>query len=168
VKKEKMFCGLVSILRWDKEIFQEKKELGPMKKNNPGEKRVLIVDEDPDILDFLAGETRKICLSCQFEKADTFSQAVDSMFSGKYDLVILDFPGIRGPYLLNLALLREIPVVVLVSFNSFSIEANHLFQKGIKGLLPKKNLSEIGPVLENLLSPKNPPAFPCGPMGLIS
>ena len=136
-----------------------------MKKNNSGEKRILIVDEDPEILDFLTGETRKIGLNYQFEKADTFPQAVDSMFSGRFDLVILDFPGIRGPYLLNLALLREIPVVVLVSFNSFSIEANHLFQKGIKGLLPKENLSEIGPVLENLLSPKNPPASPGRPNG---
>jgi cellulose biosynthesis protein BcsQ len=126
------------------------------------------VDEDPNVLDFLAGETRKIGLNYQFEKADTFSQAVDSMFSGRYDLVILDFPGIRGPYLLNLALLREIPVVVLVSFNSFSIEASHLFQKGIKGLLPKENLSKIGQVLENLLSPKNPPASSGGLKGMIS
>jgi DNA-binding response OmpR family regulator len=129
-------------------------------KNNLGDKRILIVDEDQNILNFIKEETRKIGLNYQFEKADTFSQAVDSMFSGRYDLVILDFPGIRGPYLLNLALLREIPIVVLVSFNSFSIEANHLFQKGIKGLLPKENLSEIGPVLENLLSPRNPPASP--------
>ena len=102
------------------------------------------------------------------KRPDTFPQAVDSMFSGRYDLVILDFPGIRGPYLLNLARLREIPVVVLVSFNSFSIEANHLFQKGIKGLLPKENLSEIVPVIENLLSPKNPPVPPVGRKGMFS
>lgn len=138
-----------------------------MKKINPGEKWVLIVDEDPNILDFLAIETRKIGLTYQFEKADNFPQAVDSMFSGRYDLVILDFPGIRGPYLLNLALLRQIPVVVLVSFNSFCLEANHLLQKGIKGLLPRENLSEIGPVLESLLSPKDPPASPGGPLGTI-
>jgi CheY-like chemotaxis protein len=136
-----------------------------MKKKNHDNKQILIVDNDPDILNFLKGETRKIGLSCQFEKVDTFPQAVDSMFSGRFDLVILDFPGIRGPYLLNLALLREIPIVVLVSFNSFSIEADHLFQKGIKGVLPKENLSEIGPVLENLLSPKNPSASPVGLSG---
>ena len=139
-----------------------------MKKNNLDERLILIVDEDPNLLDFLAGETRKIGLNYQFEKAESFPQAVDSMFSGRYDLVILDFPGIRGPYLLNLARLREIPVVVLVSFNSFSIEANHLFQKGIKGLLSKENLSEIVPVIVNLLSPKNPPIPPVGPKGMFS
>jgi CheY-like chemotaxis protein len=139
-----------------------------MKRNKLGEKRILIVDEDTNVLDFLTGETQKSGLNYQFEKADTFPQAVESMFSGRFDSVILDFPGIRGPYLLNLALLREIPVVVLVSFNSFSIEAHHLFQKGIKGLLPKENLSEIVPVIESLLSPKNPPATPIGLKGMFS
>jgi DNA-binding response OmpR family regulator len=89
-----------------------------MKKNNIEDKRILIVDEDPDILIYLEGETRKTGLNYQFDKADTFSQAVDSMFSGRYDLVMLDYPGIRGPYLLNLAFLREIPVVLLISSNS--------------------------------------------------
>jgi len=123
-----------------------------MKKTNRDQKRILIVDENPDLLDFLEEETRKTVLNYRFDKADTFPRAIDLMFSGAYDLVILDFPGIRGPYLLNLAFLREIPVVLLTSINLFSIEAHHLFEKGIKGLLPKEKIGEIIPILENLFS----------------
>ena len=123
-----------------------------MKKTNRNPKRILIVDENSDLLVFLEEETRKNGLKYQFDKADTFPRAIDLMFSGVYDLVILDFPGIRGPYLLNLAFLREIPVVLLTSINLFSIEAYHLFEKGIKGLLPKEKIDEIVPILEKLFS----------------
>ena len=139
-----------------------------MKKKNLGNKRILIVDQNPEILKFLEEETRKIGVIYQFEKADTFPQAVDSILSGQYDLVILDFPGIRGPYLLNLAVLREIPVVLLVSINFFSFEAHHLLEKRIMGLLPKENLSEIIPVIENLLSQKSSSDPPGGSKDVIS
>ena len=125
-----------------------------MKKNNHKGKLILIVVEDPDFLPFLKEEARRMGLNYQFEKVDTFTQAVDSMVSGSYDLMILDFPGIRGPYLLNLAFLREIPVVLLVSFTFFPLEAEHLLEKGIKGFLPKEDLSKIIQVIENIFSSK--------------
>ncbi|MBI4767075.1 MAG: hypothetical protein HY787_21220 [Deltaproteobacteria bacterium] len=123
-----------------------------MKKRIVEDKRILIVDENPNILNVLEKETRKTGLNYHFDKADTFSRAVDSLFSKRYDLVILDFPGIRGPYLLNLAFLREIPVVLLVSNNLFPLEAHYFQEKGIKGLLPKEKIMEIIPALENLFS----------------
>ena len=123
-----------------------------MKKTIKGEKRILIVDEDPDILNYLAEETRETGLNFQFDKADTFSLAVDAIFSGSYDLVMLDFPGIRGPYLLNLAFLRAIPAALLVSNNFFPLEAQYLPGKGISGLFSKDNLSEIIPAIKSLFS----------------
>lgn len=123
-----------------------------MRKTNCNYKRILIVDENPDLLDFFEEETLGNGLNYRFDKADSFPQAINLMFSGVYDLVILGFPGIRGPYLLNLAFLKEIPVVLVTSINLFSIEASHLFEKGIKGLLPKEKIGEIVPILENLFS----------------
>jgi len=123
-----------------------------MRETDSNYKRVLIVDENSDLLDFLEEETRKTGLKYRFDNANTFSRAVDLMFSGAYDLVILDFPRIRAPYLLNLAFLREIPVVLLTSINLLSIEAYHLFEKGIKGLLPKEKIEEVVPILEKLFS----------------
>ncbi len=128
-----------------------------MKKKIKEEKRILIVDEDPDILNYLAEETRKTGLNYQFDKADTFSLAVDAIFSGSYDLVMLDFPGIRGPYLLNLAFLRAVPTALMVSHNFFPLEAPYLPGKGISGLLSKDNLSEIVPALKNLFSSMKSP-----------
>jgi hypothetical protein len=117
-------------------------------------KKILIVDENPEMLSFLEGETSKIGLNYQFAKVDSLTQAVDSMISGGYDLMILDFSGIRGPYFLNLAFLREIPVFLLVSFTFFPLEAEHLLEKGVEGLLPRENLSEIIPTLKNIFSSK--------------
>jgi DNA-binding NtrC family response regulator len=123
-----------------------------MKKKDLEDKKILIVDENPNILNFLEKEILKTGLNYQFDKADTFSLAVDSLFSRRYDLVVLDFPGIRGPYLLNLAFLREMPVVLLVTNNFFPFEAPYLHGKGIRGFLPKEKITEIIPVLENLFS----------------
>jgi CheY-like chemotaxis protein len=129
-----------------------------MKENNPEEKKILIVDENSETLSFLKEEARKTGKNFLFENTDKFTQAVDSIVSGNYDLVILDFPSIRGPYLLNLAFLRAIPVVLLVSSPIFPLEAQYLIEKGIKGILPKENLPEIITILEAIFSSKQSPA----------
>ena len=126
-----------------------------MKKKIIGDKKILIVDEDPNILNYLKEQTRKIGLNYQFEKADNFSQAVEAILSGRYDLVMLDFPGIRGPYLLNLAYLRALPTALLVSDNFFPLEVHYLPEKRARGLLFRDNLNKIVPDLENLFSSLN-------------
>jgi CheY-like chemotaxis protein len=139
-----------------------------MEKLNHKRKKILIVDENPEVLSFLKEETDKIGAKFQFEKVDSFTQAVDSMVSGGYDLVILDFPGIRGPYLLNLAFLREIPVLILISFTFFPLEAEHLMEKGVAGLLFKENLTEIIPALNKIFISKQALIPPEGLMKKMS
>ncbi len=96
--KSPLRVGIIFVNKKIKHIGKrQKKELERMKGNNHEGKRILIVDEDPDLFNYLAGEARKFGLNYQFEKTDTFSQAVDSIFSGRYDLVMLDFPGIEAP-----------------------------------------------------------------------
>jgi CheY-like chemotaxis protein len=119
-------------------------------------KRILIIDNDPGIPEYLKEETRKIGLVCCFDEAASFPQAVESIFSGGYDLVLLDFPGIRGPYLLNLALLRKIPVVVLASSGMFPLEASHLLEKGIQEIIPRENLEDVVSVLASFFSSPSP------------
>jgi len=112
-------------------------------KNIETHNRILIIDNDPRFFSKLVEETRKIGLPCCFQEAKTFPQAVESLFSGMFGLVLLDFPGIRGPYLLNLALLRKIPVLILASPTMFPLEARHLQERGIKEIFPKENLEGI-------------------------
>ncbi|MEW6185713.1 MAG: hypothetical protein AB1585_08245 [Thermodesulfobacteriota bacterium] len=115
-----------------------------MKPKNIGtHNRILIIDNDPRFFTELVEETGKIGLSCSFQEAKTFFQAVESLFSGMFELVLLDFPGIRGPYLLNLALSRKIPVIILASPTMFPLEARHLQERGIKEIFPKENLEDI-------------------------
>ncbi len=69
---------------------------------------------------------------------------------------------------MNLAFLREIPVVLLVSSKFFPPEAHHLLETEIKGLLVKEQLSEIVPALKNLFFPRSSPAHLGGMLEAIS
>jgi hypothetical protein len=122
----------------------------PIKKTSD-QNRILIIDNDPKFFINLLKETRKIGLTCCFQEAKTFSQALESLFSGMVDLVLLDFPGIRGPYLLNLALLRNIPVIILASPTMFPVEARHLQERGVKEIFVKENLKGIVSVIRSIL-----------------
>ena len=53
-------------------------------------KRILAVDDEPDVLAILKEEILGACPDCRFEKATQYEQAVQEIRSSAYDLVILD------------------------------------------------------------------------------
>jgi hypothetical protein len=53
---------------------------------------------------------------CHFEKATNYRQAVERMMLLTYDLVVLDNIGIRGFDLLELAVARNFPAVMLTDY----------------------------------------------------
>ena len=73
-------------------------------------KRILAVDDEPDVLDVLRAETTSAAPKCLFETATTFEQARKLLASWSYDLLILDIMGVRGFDLLELATVRDIPI----------------------------------------------------------
>jgi DNA-binding response OmpR family regulator len=102
-------------------------------------KRILVVDADPKFFTYLQEETEKRGgKALLIEGADSFNRAVELIFSRRYDLVLVDFPGIRGPYLINLALLQGLPVAVLASSAMFPLEAYHLLERGVQEILPRE------------------------------
>jgi DNA-binding response OmpR family regulator len=62
-------------------------------------KKILAVNDEPDVLSFLEEEITGGCQSCKFDKATTYDAAVEKLKSQSYDLVILDIMGgfSRGP-----------------------------------------------------------------------
>ena len=117
-------------------------------------KRILAVDDEPDVLDVLKEEIMLAAPSCVFETAATFEQASELLISWSYDLVILDIMGVRGFDLLERATKREYPIpAVMLTAHSFSPESlKTSIELGARAYLPKERLGQVVPFLEDVLA----------------
>ena len=114
-------------------------------------KRILAVDDEPDVLAVLEEEIRAACPDCYFEKATTHDEATKKLNSQHYDVVILDIMGVRGFDLLDLAVSKKLRVAMLTA-HVLSPEALRMsFEKKARAYLPKEKLGEIVPFLEDVL-----------------
>ena len=110
-------------------------------------KKLLIVDDEPDILDTL-GEFLDMCA---VEKATDFESARHLLLNNLYDAVILDIMGVSGYELLALAKARKIPALMLTAH---ALSPDHL-EKSIAGgaccYLPKDEIIHIAEHLCDVL-----------------
>jgi DNA-binding NtrC family response regulator len=114
-------------------------------------KRILAVDDEPDVLSVLEEEIMDACPNCKFEKATNFEDASRLLESNKYDVVVLDIMGVRGFDLLDIAVKREFRVAMLTA-HALSPEAlKRSIELKARAYLPKEKLGEIVPFLEDLL-----------------
>jgi CheY-like chemotaxis protein len=114
-------------------------------------KRILAVDDEPDVLTVLEEEIMVAYPSAKVDKATTYEEAVERMASWTYDVVILDIMGVRGFDLLELAVRRNFPVVMLTA-HSLSPEAlKRSMEMKARAYLPKEKLGDLVPFLEDVL-----------------
>ncbi|MCX5812252.1 MAG: response regulator, partial [Proteobacteria bacterium] len=78
-------------------------------------KKILAVDDEPDVLTVLEEEIMDTCPQCTFDKATTYEEAANKLESNDYDLVILDIMGVSGFILLNMAVKKNLKVVMLTA-----------------------------------------------------
>jgi len=113
-------------------------------------KRILAVDDEPDVLAVLEEEILASCPKCQFDKANSYETAMEKLKSQTYDLVILDIMGVRGFDLLDVAVKRNLPVAMLTAYALNPEALKHSIQMGARAYLPKEKLGEIVPFLEDI------------------
>ncbi len=114
-------------------------------------KKILAVDDEPDVLTVLEEEIRDSCSSCTFDKATNYDAAAELLKSKDYDVVILDIMGVRGFDLLEIAVSRNFKVAMLTA-HALSPEAlKKSHDLGARAYLPKDKLGEIVPFLEDIL-----------------
>ena len=125
-----------------------------MKESILNGKRILAVDDEPDVLEVLKEEIADAAPGCAVETATTFEMARDLMISWTYDLVILDIMGVRGYDLLRIAVNREVPTpVVMLTGHALTPESlKNSIELGARAFLPKGNLGAIVPFLEDILT----------------
>jgi len=114
-------------------------------------KKILAVDDEPDVLVVLEEEIKDTCPSCVFDKAVTYDEAMGKLEKNHYDIVILDIMGVRGFDLLDFSVKKGLKVVMLTAqaLNADALQKS--YQMKAHGYLPKDKLGEIVPFLEDIL-----------------
>ena len=64
-------------------------------------KALLLVDDEPDILEVLKEEILFDAPNCTLDTATTYEKAIEHLTTWTYDLAILDIMGVQGFDLLN-------------------------------------------------------------------
>ena len=114
-------------------------------------KRVLAVDDEPDVLEVLEEEILGYAPNCIIEKATTYQEATNRIESQHYDVVVLDIMGVRGFDLLDQAVKRNFPAAMLTAHSLDPKSLKRSIEMGACAYLPKEKLGEIVPFLEDIL-----------------
>jgi len=114
-------------------------------------KRILAVDDEPDVLTVIEEEILQACPNCTFDKATTYEQGTAMLKGNKYDIVILDIMGVQGFDLLKIAVDRKFATVMLTAnvLKAEALKKSH--DIGARAFLPKDTLGDLVPFLEDVL-----------------
>ncbi|MEW6349951.1 MAG: response regulator [Thermodesulfobacteriota bacterium] len=113
-------------------------------------KDILAVDDESDVLDLVHEELSDYGVIV--ERATSYEEAIEKMSSLTYDLAILDIMGVNGFALLTFAVNRQIPVVMLTG-HAMTVESlAKCIELGARAYLPKYELGNIAPFLEDVLT----------------
>ena len=110
-------------------------------------KRILIVDDEEDILDFLA----ELLEMCKLDRASSFEEAKKLLESNYYHAAVLDIMGVRGYELLEIATKREIPALMLTAHALSQVNLKKSFQKGAAYYVPKDEIARVDVFLADIL-----------------
>jgi len=118
-------------------------ETSPLK-----DKVILIVDDEPDVLETVEEELDM----CLVHKAQDYDTARQYLVSYTYDVVILDIMGVNGFELLKDAVSRGFPAVMLTA-NALTPDALKKSMKlGAISFLPKEKMMELQDFLEDVIT----------------
>jgi DNA-binding response OmpR family regulator len=123
-----------------------------MNKKSPlQDKVILVVDDEPDVLDAVADELDM----CRVIKETTYDGALKHLQTKKMDMVILDIMGVNGFELLKRAVQEELPAVMLTA-HALSVESlKKSIDLGARAYIPKEKIPELVPILEDVLTLEN-------------
>ncbi|MFH1479740.1 MAG: response regulator [Pseudomonadota bacterium] len=119
-------------------------------------KRVLIVDDEVDVLDSLID----LLSSCKIDTATSFEDGKRMLESNDYDVAILDIMGVKGFELLKIANSRSIPALMLTAHALSEENLKKSAETGACYYAPKDEMSKIelfvADVIEAKEKNKNP------------
>jgi len=111
-------------------------------------KRLLIVDDEPDVLETLT----ELLDACVVDTARSYETAVTFLKKNTYDAAILDIMGVRGLDLLEVAVTRGIPVLMLTAHALDPDTLVSSIRAGARAYVPKDEMSDIQLFLFDLIA----------------
>lgn len=122
-------------------------------------KRILIVDDEPDVLDIL----EESLPTCEITKALNFSSAKELLETRVFDMAILDIMGVDGYALLETANSKHIPAVMLTAHAFTPDNLLKSMKEGAASYLPKEEITGIAEFLAELFGAKEKGLSPWTP-----
>jgi len=110
-------------------------------------KKVLIVDDEPDILDTLT-ELLRVSM---IDRASTFEEAKALLETEYYDVVVLDIMGVKGFELLQIAKEKDIPALMLTAHALNKESLKKSAEEGASYYVPKDEISNIAVFVADVL-----------------
>jgi DNA-binding NtrC family response regulator len=110
-------------------------------------KRVLIVDDEADILETLTD----LLPMCEVHKASSFHEAQVLLESRVFDLAILDIMGVAGYDLLEMATAKKIIAVMLTARAIGPNSVQKAYTRGAAYYIPKEEMVNIETCLIDIL-----------------
>lgn len=113
-------------------------------------KTVLIVDDEPDILDTL----EDLLPMCSTIRAGDYQTARELLESRNFDLAILDIMGVSGYELLDICVEKQIIAVMLTAYAVTPADVRKSFDKGAAFYIPKEEMADLEVFLNDVLKAK--------------
>ncbi len=114
------------------------------------DKSVLIVDDEEDVLESL----NDLLDMCRIDSAPNFETAEKFLSKNRYDAAIFDIMGVDGYKLLEIAIQKEIPALMLTAHALTPDSLIKSIKKGAGAYLPKDKMVDIEDYLVDLLKAK--------------
>lgn len=110
-------------------------------------KTVLIVDDEPDVLDTL----EDLLPMCTTVRADNYKTARKLLKTRPFDLAILDIMGVSGYELLEICVKKDIVAVMLTAYAVTPDDVRRSFDEGAAFYIPKEEMTNIELFLTDVL-----------------
>jgi len=113
-------------------------------------KRILIVDDEQDILQTLA----EMLDMCRVDTASTFESAKELLDKNYYDIAILDIMGVKGYELLGITKKKNIPALMLTAHALTKEDLKKSIRQGASFFAPKDEINSIEVFIADVLEAK--------------
>jgi len=114
-------------------------------------KKVLIVDDEKDILDVLT----ELLDLCKVDTASSFEEAKDFLDRYDYDIVVLDITGVKGFDLLEIAKQKGIPALMLTAHALTEESLKRSAQEGAAYFVPKDKIEQIATFVADVIEARD-------------
>jgi DNA-binding NtrC family response regulator len=109
-------------------------------------KKILVVDDEPDILDTL----EELLSNAEVVPASSFESARSHLEGSRFDLAVLDIMGVNGYELLGICNRRNIPAVMLTSHALTPENIVKSFKLGAASFVPKDRIVDVPNILKDV------------------